>query len=145
MPSISCALGRHLGNADALRLLCFYVAPHLLPFWFLFVDGSPPSAWRACSKRKCIGCQDCLAEDAKKGSFLVFSAKQSSHTHTKQGQCRTQRVAALTFLCVSGGHARMYRVSFLVFSARQSSRTPQTKVNAACICCLDFGLCVWGP
>ena len=106
-----------------MRCACcvFILLPHLLPFWLLFVGGSPPSAWHACSKRKCIACQDCLAEDAKKGS--PFWLSPSSHACKNKSGCQDYLAEDPKKCC------------FLGSSTKQSSHTHKARSmqDAACV------------
>ena len=131
----------------------------------VFVCGwLAPSCMARCSERKCIACQDCLAETTKKGCFSVVSAKPclqehgiswwkipkktfwdlppSCNLHTHKARSMQDAVCHCIDLSLCVCMVTL-RAPFCWLN-KQSSRA-QTKVNAACLCCLGLGLCVWGP
>ena len=139
--------------------------PHLLPFWFLFVGGSPPPAWRTAAKESASPARIAWLRQPKRVAFRLFQPSHACKNMVYLGGRSQKKLFGIFHHASCNLHTHKARsmqdavchcidlplcVCMVTLRApfcwlnKQSSRA-QTKVNAACICCLGLGLCVWGP
>ena len=99
--------------------------PHLLPFWFLFVGGSPPPAWRTAAKESASPARIAWLRQPKRVAFRLF---QPSHA------CKN-----MVYL---GGRSKK-KLFGIFHHASCNLHTHKARSMQDAVChCIDLPLCV---